>query len=145
MDEFFHNVVDLLAHEEIAQERLNGIGTIEASELVRDNYLILRHGDERGASIDEYRMDEKGNRMDQVGLDKGFLVTAGFAFSCNYFLYSLSAGIDVPLSRRPKDRPARYIRCGVRSEARGGHPFCHHDRTRRRENAYVDPGSRVGG
>jgi hypothetical protein len=85
VDEFFHNVVDLLAHEEIAQERLNGIGAIWASELVRDSYLILRHGDERDASIDEYRMDEKGNRMDHVGLDKGFFVTAGFALSCNYF------------------------------------------------------------
>lgn len=85
VDEFFHNVVDLLAHEEIAQERLNGIGAIWASELVRDSYLILRHGDERGASIDEYRMDEKGNRMDHVGLEKGFFVTAGFALSCNYF------------------------------------------------------------
>lgn len=85
VDEFFHNVVDVLVHEEIAQERLNSIGAIEAKELVQDSYLILRHGQARGASIDEYRMDKKGNRMDRVGLDQGFFVTSGFALSCNYF------------------------------------------------------------
>jgi hypothetical protein len=85
VDEFFHNVVDVLAQEEIAQERLDGTGAIEAKELVQDNYLILRHRQARGASIDEYRMDKKGNRMDRVGLDQGFFVTSGFALSCNYF------------------------------------------------------------
>jgi hypothetical protein len=85
VDEFFQNVVDLLAREEIAQERLDRIGIIEANELVRDSYLILRHRKERGANINEYRMDEKGNRMDDVGLEKGFFVTSGFALSCNYF------------------------------------------------------------
>jgi hypothetical protein len=85
VDEFFQNVIDLLAHEEIAQERLDGIEAIEASELVRDSYLILRHREERGANIDEYRMDKKGNRIDNVGLDKGFFVTSGFALSSNYF------------------------------------------------------------
>ena len=67
VDGFFHHVVDLLAHEEIAQERLDGIGAIEAREFVRDSYLILRHGEEKGANISEYRMDEKGNRMNEVG------------------------------------------------------------------------------
>jgi len=85
VDEFFQNVVDLLAHEEIDQERLNRIGNIVAGERVRDSYLILRHHEERGANFDEYRMDEKGNRIDKVGLDKGFFVTSGFALSCEYF------------------------------------------------------------
>lgn len=85
VDEFFQNLVDLLAHEEIAQERLDRIGAVEASELARDSYLILRHRKEMGANIDEYRMDGKGNRIDRVGLDRGFFVTSGFALSCNYF------------------------------------------------------------
>lgn len=85
VDEFFANVVDLLAREEITQERLNGIGTIGAIEQVRDSYLILRRGRERGANIGEYRMDKNGNRMEAVGLDKGFFVTSGFALICNYF------------------------------------------------------------
>jgi hypothetical protein len=85
VDEFFQNLVDLLAHEEIVQERLDRIGAVEASELVRDSYLIVRHRKEMGATIDEYRMDEKGTRMDRVGLERGFFVTSGFALSCNYF------------------------------------------------------------
>jgi hypothetical protein len=79
VDEFFDNLVDLIAQEEIKQERGS------KSELVRDNYLILRHGNRSSANIDEFRMDEKGNRMDQVGLDKGFFVTSGFALSCVHF------------------------------------------------------------
>jgi hypothetical protein len=79
VDEFFDNLVDLIAQEEIKQERWSG------SELVRDNYLILRHGSRSHANIEEFRMDEKGNRMDQAGLDKGFFVTSGFAMSCVHF------------------------------------------------------------
>lgn len=85
VDDFFHNMVDLVAHEEIVQERLNNIGGIAARELVRDNYLILRHGNEFRSDVDEYRMDAKGNRMDEIGLEKGFLVTFGFALNSNYF------------------------------------------------------------
>jgi hypothetical protein len=79
VDEFFDNLVDLIAQEEIKQERWS------KSELIRDNYLILRHGNRSRTNIDEFRMDEKGNRMDQVGLDKGFFVTSGFALSCVHF------------------------------------------------------------
>jgi len=32
-----------------------------------------------------HRMDAKGNRIEDVGLDKGFLVTFGYALSSNYF------------------------------------------------------------
>jgi hypothetical protein len=79
VDDFFDSLVDLIAQEEIKQERSS------RSELVRDNYLILRHGSRSQASIDEFRMDEKGNRLDKVGLDKGFFVTSGFALSCVHF------------------------------------------------------------
>lgn len=85
VDEFFDNLVDLVAHEEITQARSNEFRAIWESEQVQDSYLILRHREKGGASIDEYRMDEKGNRMDEVGLDKGFFVTSGFALSCVHF------------------------------------------------------------
>jgi hypothetical protein len=83
VDEFFDNLVDLIAQEEIKQERWS------KSDLVRDNYLVLRHGNRSGANIDEFRMDERGNRMDQVGLDKGFFVTSGFALSSVHFSRAL--------------------------------------------------------
>ena len=85
VDGFFSHIVDLIASEKITQERLNGRGIVTASQQVRDNYLILRHATDFGADIVEYRMDSKGNRMDQIGLAKGYLVTFGFALSCNYF------------------------------------------------------------
>ncbi len=60
-------------------------GPGQASERVQDNYLILRHDNDTGDDMVEYRMDAAGHRMDQIGLDKGYLVTSGFALSCKYF------------------------------------------------------------
>ena len=87
VDDFFRNIVDLIAQEKITQERLNSAGAVMAIERVLDNYLILRHdnGPEKDADIVEYRMDAKGDRMDHPGLDKGYVVSLGFALSCNYF------------------------------------------------------------
>lgn len=76
VDEFFHNVVDLVAHEEIKQVRLSSSGATRASEAVRESYLTLRHGNGTEASVDEFRMDAKGNRMNEVGATRGFLVTS---------------------------------------------------------------------
>lgn len=85
VDEFFDNLVDLVAREEIKQERLGSFGSARASESVRDSYLILRHANGTRADFDEFRMDEQGNRMDQAGLGRGFLVTSGFALICVHF------------------------------------------------------------
>ncbi len=81
VDDFVRNVGDLIAHEDVTQEKLNEKGGIKAKERVQDNYLILHHGYEWGASA-EYRMDEKGNRLGPIGLMKGYLVTSGQALSC---------------------------------------------------------------
>ncbi len=84
VDNFVRDIGDLLAHEDVTQEKLNAKGDIKAKERVQDNYLILHHGYGWGASA-EYRMDEKGNRLGRVGLEKGYLVTAGYALSCISF------------------------------------------------------------
>jgi hypothetical protein len=84
VDDFVRNIGDLIAHEEMTQERLNAKGKIQAQERVRDNYLILHHGYAWGASS-EYRMDEKGNHMGPVGPEKGFLATSGYALGCISF------------------------------------------------------------
>jgi hypothetical protein len=85
IDGFLQHMVDLIAQEKITQEKLNENGLITASERVQDNYLIVRHDSEAGGEMVEYRMDADGNRLDQVGLNKGFVVTFGFALTCNYF------------------------------------------------------------
>jgi hypothetical protein len=96
VDEFFDNAVDLVAHEEIRQERLGSLGFTTAHERVRDSYLILRHGNGTRADFDEFRTDEEGNRLDQVGLARGFLVTWGFALISAHF----SAGFQPDSSFR---------------------------------------------
>lgn len=97
VDEFFSNIVDLIAHEEITQERLVSMtvdggmpgGLIESKARVRDSYLILRQVDGSRAEVNEFRMNDKGNRMDEVGLDKGFFMTSGFALSSVHFSSAL--------------------------------------------------------
>jgi hypothetical protein len=93
VDELFANMVDLIAHEEITQQRqisgnlpsgMPGEMSL-ATGKVRDDYLILRHSDGTQARFSEFRLDTNGNRMDDVGLEKGFLVTSGFALSCVHF------------------------------------------------------------
>ena len=79
VDKFFDAFVDVIAQEEIRQ------GRSSKSQVVHDSYLILRHGNGSQARIEEFRMDEKGKRMEKIGLDKGFFVTSGFALSCVYF------------------------------------------------------------
>jgi hypothetical protein len=93
VDKFFANIIDLIAREEITQERQisgnlsSGMpgGMSQARERVRDNYLILRHSEGTQALINEFRMDTGGNRIDELGLNKGFIVTSGFALSSVHF------------------------------------------------------------
>jgi hypothetical protein len=57
MDDFVHNIGDLIAREDLTQERLNADGKIKAKQQLQDNYLILHHSYSWGASA-EYRMDD---------------------------------------------------------------------------------------
>jgi len=84
VDDFVRDIGDLIAHEDVTQEKLNAKDHVQGKERVQDNYLILHHGYAWGASA-EYRMDDKGNRLGPVGLEKGYLVTAGHALSCISF------------------------------------------------------------
>jgi VWFA-related protein len=84
MDDFVHNIGDLIAREDLTQERLNADGKIKAKQHVQDNYLILHHGYSWGANA-EYRMDDKGNRLGPIGLRQGYLATSGHALSCIQF------------------------------------------------------------
>jgi hypothetical protein len=86
IDDFFHNIVDLIAREKITQENLTTteVGTAEGyssprgigaktSDSVQDDYLIVRTGKGVQQGIVEYRMDAKGNRLDEWGLSTGYL------------------------------------------------------------------------
>ena len=60
MDNFVRDIGNLIAHEDVTQQKLTAQGKVKAKERVQDNYLILHHGYEWGASA-EYRMDDKGS------------------------------------------------------------------------------------
>jgi hypothetical protein len=89
VQEFFQNIVDLTAHEEITQERLNAKGSIKASRRLQYNYLILIHHDAIAPRVEEYRTDLQGNRAEPEGVDKGFSVTSGFALNWIHFQQTL--------------------------------------------------------
>lgn len=84
VDDFARDVGELIAHEDVIQEKLNTNGKIEAKRRFQDDYLIIHHGNEWGARA-EYRMDDKGKRFSAIGLEEGYLVTSGYALSCIAF------------------------------------------------------------
>ena len=89
VDDFFRHVTDLTAREEISLTRLRQEKPYTRPELsgerVRDSYLILRHSNTGQSEIIEYRTDASGGNFDPLVTKKGFLVTSGFALTCNYF------------------------------------------------------------
>lgn len=94
VDAFFAHLADLIAHEDITQERLvsgtlpGGMpaGTmLAAKQRIQDSYLILRRGGTGPPRIEEFRMDAKGNRVDETTAQNNFFVTSGFALSSIHF------------------------------------------------------------
>jgi hypothetical protein len=99
VDSFFSDTPNLIADEHVRQQEMRSIGvdylaqeSISADYLAqesRDEYLILLHGDRNEAKFDEYRMDKKGNRINDLSTESPFssrfFVTHGFALSCAYF------------------------------------------------------------
>ena len=89
VDDFFRHITDLTAREDISLGRLMQERPSSRPELsgerVRDSYLILRHSSKNRSDIIEYRTDAKGDNFDQTVVKRGFIVTSGFALSCNYF------------------------------------------------------------
>jgi hypothetical protein len=94
VDAFFANLVDLVAREDITQQRLTsgtlsggmpGGTMLQSQERMQDSYLILRRTGDGTPRIEEFRMDAKGNRMDETTLRNDFFITSGFALSSIHF------------------------------------------------------------
>jgi hypothetical protein len=85
VDEFFRNVVDLSAHEQITEEKLGEQGEVIGRLQMEDTYLVLHRGTEMFGRISEYRMDANGNRLAEAGLNSGYFVTSNSALSQVYF------------------------------------------------------------
>lgn len=99
VDSFFRDTPNLIADEHVRQQEMRSIGvdylaqesisTDYLAQESRDEYLILLHGDRNEAKFDEYRMDKKGDRINELSTESPFssrfFVTHGFALSCVYF------------------------------------------------------------
>jgi hypothetical protein len=86
VEAYFDNLVDLVAQEEIDQQRLNAKGAVKQKRHREYSYLILLHRDETPARLEEYRTDSQGNPVDQSGSNVAFNTTSGFALICAHFL-----------------------------------------------------------
>ncbi len=89
VEAFFEHMVNVVGHEEVKQELINGKGKTTANRQRRYDYLILIHRDEKPPRVDEYRMDANGNPAKQEGLASGYSITSGFALKCIHFLPGL--------------------------------------------------------
>jgi hypothetical protein len=85
VEAYFHNLIDLIAHEDVDREVLKANGTIKRQQHEKYDYLILLHRDEFPSRVEEYRITADGNRVDQGGSGAGFPITTGFAFNCIHF------------------------------------------------------------
>jgi hypothetical protein len=107
VDSFFRDTPNLIADEYVREQEIRSIGpdySIGAdystgadhsiavdylAQEIRDEYLILLHGDRNETKFDEYRMDKKGKRINELSTGSPFrsrfFVTHGFALSCVYF------------------------------------------------------------
>jgi hypothetical protein len=85
VNEFFKNIANVIAREKIVEQKITS-DHLGGRQDVEDNYLVLRHGDDTHADIEECRVDAHGKRIDEVGLEKGFFVTSDFALSSVHFL-----------------------------------------------------------
>lgn len=89
VEAFFKDIVSVVAHEEVKQERTNPNGKTTANRQRRYDYLILIDRDEKPPRVDEYRMNANGNPAEQEGLADGYSITSGFALKCIHFLPGL--------------------------------------------------------
>jgi hypothetical protein len=89
VDDFFRHIKELAAHEDISLTRLKqdfASSTPQTGSMqVSDSYLIISRPAGGHYDIREYRTDAKGENFDKTVVDKGFMLTSGFALMCNYF------------------------------------------------------------
>lgn len=85
VDEFFRDIINLAAHEEVTQEKLSRKKRVQTSQHLQYNYLIIIHGDEKPPRFEEYRADAEGKPVTQKGATRVYSVTSGFGLKCIYF------------------------------------------------------------
>jgi hypothetical protein len=126
VDEFFDNVVDLIAQEEIKQQRMTGSGAASARAPIRDSYLIVRHGAGR-MEVSKSSAWTKRKPRGPEGVANGLFGHQRIRVDIRGFRPGVAVGFEVPVHRRGEDCRARYIRGGVCADSRRGKPYSDDD------------------
>jgi hypothetical protein len=98
VDGFFHDIVNVVADEDITLAKVDEQKSILARQELQYNYMILLHREEKPARFEEYREDLGGKPTRQAGGGNGYSVNTGFTMKCIYFK-----------TARQKDSTFRYL------------------------------------
>jgi hypothetical protein len=87
--DFFRNMVDIAAHEDVRQDVLGLADTVLARQDSQYDYVILARDHAIPAAFEEYRTDPRGLQAEQDGVEQGYAITTGFVLKPAYFLPDL--------------------------------------------------------
>lgn len=96
---------NLIAREDIDEERLDRKRSVTTRRLDPFSYMILAHEGGENVDLEEYRTDAKGNRTEPRQLERKFCLTTGFATMWIHF--------------HPGNRPASRFKLFGRQDLRG--------------------------
>jgi len=105
VDALLEGFPNLIAREDIDEERLDRKRSVTTRRLDPFSYMILAHESGEKVDLEEYRTDAKGNRTEPRQLERKFCLTTGFATMWIHF--------------HPGNRPASRFKLLGRQELRG--------------------------
>ena len=95
VDAFFRQFQNATSRERIREEQLNKSGRVTRTLEQKFQYLLLTQPTPNGLlSLDEYRTDQSGSLAGPVGLNDGFMLSAGFASVSLFFHPAYQSGSD---------------------------------------------------
>jgi tetratricopeptide (TPR) repeat protein len=95
--DFFSNFPDTVSIEHVQQETLKKDDKLADRSTQTFRYLLVAKPGQKGLGLEEYRTNDLGQESDLRGLDKGFMLTAGFASTSLYFHPAYQSGADFRL------------------------------------------------
>jgi tetratricopeptide (TPR) repeat protein len=95
--DFFSNFPDTVSTEQVQQETLKKDDRLADRSTQTFRYLLVAKPGQKGLGLEEYRTNDLGQESDLRGLDKGFMLTAGFASTSLYFHPAYQSGADFRL------------------------------------------------
>jgi hypothetical protein len=79
---FARDLTNVTGREKATQQILDAKGAVQKERDSLFSYIILSRREMGDDIFEEYRADAHGNRVSQVGLDEGYMITSNFAATC---------------------------------------------------------------